>query len=71
LFRPDYHCVELRENMSTEIERRFPAVRVATGCCQDRLPYVDGYFDRALAPHFLEHLSDLPRAIAELHRLLT
>jgi SAM-dependent methyltransferase len=71
LSHQDYHCVELRENMSTEIERRFPAVRVTTGSCQDRLPYADGYFDRALAVHVLEHLSDLPRAIAELRRLLS
>jgi SAM-dependent methyltransferase len=70
LSRQDYHCVELRENMSAELERRFPAVRVTTSSCQDRLPYSDGYFDRALAVHVLEHLSDLPRAIAELHRLL-
>lgn len=70
LSRQDYHCVELRENMAVEIKRRFPAVSVTTGSCQDRMPYEDGYFDRALAVHVLEHLPDLPRAIAELHRLL-
>jgi SAM-dependent methyltransferase len=68
--RQEYHCVELRENMSAEIERRFPGVSVTTGSCQDRMPYEDSYFDRAIAVHVLEHLPDLPRAIGELHRLL-
>ena len=34
------------------------------------MPYADNYFDRAVAVHVLEHLPDLPRAIAELHRVL-
>jgi SAM-dependent methyltransferase len=70
LSRQEYHCVELRENMSAEIKRRFPAVTVMTGSCQDRMPYANNYFDRAIAVHVLEHLPDLPRAIGELHRLL-
>ena len=70
LSRQEYHCVELRENMSAEIERRFAAVTVMTGSCQDRMPYANNYFDRAIAVHVLEHLPDLPRAIGELHRLL-
>jgi SAM-dependent methyltransferase len=70
LARQDYHCIELRENMSAEIKRRFPAVTVTTGSCQERTHYEDGYFDRAVAVHVLEHLPDLPAAVAELHRLL-
>jgi SAM-dependent methyltransferase len=70
LIRQEYHCIELRENMSAEIERRFPGVTVITGSCQDRMPYEDRYFDRAIAVHVLEHLPDLPRAVTELHRLL-
>ena len=70
LSRQDYHCVELRENMSVEIKRRYPTATVITGSCQERTPYEDGYFDRAIAVHVLEHLPDLPRAAAELQRLL-
>ena len=70
LSRQEYHCIELRENMSVEIKKRFPDVTVLTTSCQDRTPYNDGYFDRAVAVHVLEHLPDLPRAISELHRLL-
>jgi len=29
----------------------------------------DGTFDRVVAVHVLEHLPDLPRAVAELHRV--
>jgi SAM-dependent methyltransferase len=70
LSRQDYYCVELRANMSAEIKRRHPAVNVITASCQDRTPFDDGYFDRAVAVHVLEHLSDLPRAVLELRRLL-
>ncbi|MGP0086600.1 MAG: class I SAM-dependent methyltransferase, partial [Steroidobacteraceae bacterium] len=66
----DYHCIELRENMSAEIKKRYPEVTVTTASCQERTPYDDGYFDRAIAVHVLEHLPDLPRAVFELHRLL-
>jgi SAM-dependent methyltransferase len=34
------------------------------------LPFEDASFDRALAIHVLEHLPDLPSAIAELRRVL-
>lgn len=70
LSRQDYHCIELRENMSVEINKRFPDVTVLTASCQERTQYEDGYFDRAIAVHVLEHLPELPRAISELHRLL-
>jgi len=66
----EYHCVELRENMASEIRRRFPNVTVTTADCQQRLPYPDAHFDRALAIHVLEHLPDLPNAVAELARVL-
>jgi SAM-dependent methyltransferase len=70
LTRQDYHCVELRENMSAEIRRRFPNVTATTANCQERTEYADGTFDRAVAVHVLEHLPDLPKAAAELHRVL-
>lgn len=66
----DYHCIELRENMTAEIRRRFPGVTATTADCQTRLPYPDEHFDRAIAIHVLEHLPDLPGAAAELRRVL-
>jgi SAM-dependent methyltransferase len=40
------------------------------GDCQERLAFPDQYFDRVLAIHVLEHLADLPAALAEVARVL-
>jgi SAM-dependent methyltransferase len=66
----NYYCNEYRENMAAEIRRRFPRVRTVVGDCQRRMDFADGFFDRILAIHVLEHLPDLPACLAELHRLL-
>jgi ubiquinone/menaquinone biosynthesis C-methylase UbiE len=65
----NYHALELRENMSREIKRRFPRIQTITADCQARLPFPDGYFDRVLAIHVLEHLPDLPAAMREVYRV--
>jgi SAM-dependent methyltransferase len=66
----NYHCNEYRENMAAEIRRRFPNVKTVVGDCQTRLDFPDGYFDRYIAVHVLEHLPNLPAAIREAWRLL-
>ncbi len=66
----NYYAVELRENMAAEIRRRFPRVKAITGDCQARLDFADGYFDRYIAVHVMEHLPDLPSCIREAYRLL-
>lgn len=70
LSEQDYTCVELRENMATRIRERYPSVSTIVGDCQQRLPFDDGHFDRAVAVHVLEHLPDLPSALDEVRRLL-
>ena len=55
--------------MSRRIRQRFPQINVVTGDCQARLDFPDGYFDRILAIHVLEHLPNLPAAVREMHRL--
>lgn len=70
LDRQDYHCIELRESMAEEIRRRFPLVTTVTADCQQKIPYENAYFDRIVVIHVLEHLPDLPAAIAEAHRVL-
>jgi SAM-dependent methyltransferase len=67
----DYHCIELRESMAEEIRRKYPQVVTVTGDCQKRIPYDDAYFDRIVVIHMLEHLPDLPAAVAEVDRVLT
>jgi SAM-dependent methyltransferase len=65
-----YYCNEYRENMAAEIRRRFPRVRTVVGDCQQRMDFADGFFDRILAIHVLEHLPDLPACAREMHRLV-
>jgi SAM-dependent methyltransferase len=65
-----YVCNELRAPMAAEIKRRHPNVEVVVGDCQQKLDFPDGSFDRVMAIHVLEHLPDLPAALAELRRLL-
>jgi len=65
-----YYANEFRPNMAAEIERRHPRVKVVIGDCQQTLPMADGFFDRAIAVHVLEHLPNLPAAIREIYRLL-
>src|SRR5262249_25366460 len=64
-----YYALELRENMSEAIRRRFPEVNTVTADCQQRLPFADDFFDRVLAIHVLEHLPDLPATIREAYRV--
>jgi SAM-dependent methyltransferase len=66
----EYWAVELREEMAAAIKRKYPRVHTIVGDCQQRLPLEDSSFDRALAIHVLEHLPDLPSAVAELRRVL-
>ncbi len=66
----NYYCNEYRENMAAEIRRRFPKVKTVVGDCQRRMDFADGYFDRYIAVHVLEHLPDLPAAAREAYRLL-
>jgi SAM-dependent methyltransferase len=70
LDRQEYYCLEIRQNMADAIKARFPQVNTVVGDCQEHLPFEDSYFDRVLAVHVLEHLPNLPAAIAELRRVL-
>ena len=65
-----YYCNEYRENMAAEIKRLHPRVQTIVGDCQLRMDFPDGFFDRYLAVHVLEHLPNLPAAIREAWRLL-
>jgi len=70
LDRQEYHCIELRGTMADALRRKHPSVATVTGDCQQRIPYDDGYFDRVVAIHVLEHLPNLPAAIDEIDRVL-
>jgi SAM-dependent methyltransferase len=66
-----YYANEFRENMAAEIRRRHPRVQVVMSDCQQRFGFPDGFFDRVVAVHVLEHLPDLPATIRETYRLLS
>jgi len=66
----NYVALELRETMAAEIRRRFPRVRTVVGDCQRRIDFPDGFFDRIIAIHVLEHLPDLPGCFREAWRVL-
>ena len=66
----NYFANEFRENMAAEIRRSFPRVKTVVGDCQAPLPFPDGFFDRVIAVHVLEHLPNLPRAIGEAYRVI-
>jgi SAM-dependent methyltransferase len=69
LSRQEYYALELRPEMARVIEDRYPEVSTVVADCQEHLPFDDGFFDRILAIHVLEHLSDLPRALDETSRV--
>lgn len=64
-----YVAVDIRENMVAELRGQFPEIRAVVGDCQQHMDFEEGYFDRILAIHVLEHLPNLPAAVREMHRL--
>ena len=70
LTRQSYYAVELRDEMADAIRKDFPQVQTVVADCQQRLPWEDDFFDRALAIHVLEHLPNLPAALDEIARVL-
>jgi SAM-dependent methyltransferase len=70
LARQQYYCLEYRRAFCDELLKLFPADRVRQGDIEQRQPWADGFFDRIVAIHVLEHLRNLPLAVAEIRRLL-
>lgn len=66
----EYYCLEYREEFCQRISARFPGIKVIAGNAEERLPWDDGFFDRIIAIHVLEHLRNLPAAVQEIKRLL-
>jgi SAM-dependent methyltransferase len=66
----EYVGLELRESLSRQIDDYPPNVRIVVGDCQQGLDFPDSTFDRVLAIHVLEHLDNLPVALAEVHRVI-
>ena len=72
LTRQQYY---IPSRVSPGVLRRAPQAilssdRVRHGDIERRQPWQDGFFDRIVAIHVLEHLRNLPSAVAEIRRLL-
>jgi SAM-dependent methyltransferase len=70
LTRQDYYCLEYRQEFCKELEKLFPPSRVTWGDIEQRQQWEDGFFDRIVTIHVLEHLRNLPAALLEIRRLL-
>jgi SAM-dependent methyltransferase len=65
----NYVAVDVRANMIEALRAAFPQVRALQADCQQPMDVGAGSIDRVLAIHVLEHLPNLPAAVAELHRI--
>jgi ubiquinone/menaquinone biosynthesis C-methylase UbiE len=70
LLNQNYYCIELRDNMIKEINKKFPEVKCIKGDIQKKTAFKNNYFDRVHAIHVLEHLSNLPKCLEEIYRVL-
>jgi SAM-dependent methyltransferase len=70
LQRQEYYCLEYRKEFCRELATLFPPDRVLCGDIEQRQPFTDAFFDRIVIIHVLEHLRNLPLALAEIRRLL-
>jgi SAM-dependent methyltransferase len=66
----EYYALELRQELCERIASTYPEVHTVAADCQERLPWENKFFDRVTAIHVLEHLPNLPAALAEIHRVL-
>ena len=70
LSKQEYHCLEYRNEFCDVLRGLDGVEAVHEASIEGRTPFPDGSFDRIVAIHVLEHLRDLPKAIAEIKRLL-
>lgn len=71
LSKQEYTALEFQVDLAEALKEKYPSVNVLLGDIQERVDVPDGYFDRVLAIHVLEHLPKLPNALDEIERILS
>ncbi len=71
LDQQEYIGLELRSELADLMRAIHPNIKTFVGDIQDKIDFPNGYFDRVLTIHVLEHLPDLPHALDEIKRLLS
>ncbi len=66
----DYYALEMRENVIAVLKQRHPGVKAVQGNIETGTAFTDGFFDRVVVVHVLEHLCNLPRAVDEIRRVM-
>jgi len=54
--------------ISNKLQKKYPKIKFKSGDIQS-LPFADKSFDTVISTHTLEHVQDLPGAVAELRRV--
>jgi SAM-dependent methyltransferase len=70
LARQEYHCLEVREDFCERLRAISGVSGVVQADIEKPTPFAAGSFDRIVAIHMLEHLRNLPAALAEIDRIL-
>ena len=66
----EYTALELRQELAHKICLKYPGAHVLIGDVQQHIDAPDGWYDRIIAIHVLEHLPNLPAAIKEIKRVI-
>jgi len=65
-----YTALEIRKDFAEIIRKKFPKVSVLNEDIEKQTSLASKSFDRIIAIHILEHLRQLPLALAEIKRIL-
>lgn len=70
LQRQEYYCVDIRPEFCEALRAHDSLTGVVNADVEQGTPFDDGFFDRVIAIHTLEHLRNLPAAVKEVARII-
>jgi len=66
----NYFALDNQKEILAQLSSEHPEINTILGDCQRKIDFKDNYFDRVIAIHVLEHLSNLPVTVSEISRIL-